>query len=334
MKQSCSMKIVLLDGDPALGSGPSGVGKVDAGAIGELGKLTVFDRTQAHEVVERARDAEIVLTNKVRLGATEFAQLPRLKMISVLATGVNVIDLTAASEHGVTVCNVPGYSTASTAQHAFALLLELTNRVGLHSSEVRQGGWSQSPAFAFFHTPLIELDGLTLGIVGFGEIGRRMAEIGKAFGMQVLAHTRSPKQADGVTFVSKQELLQSSDVVTLHCPLTDETKHWIDEDALSTMKPSALLLNVSRGPVVDEMALVAALERRQIAGAAVDVLDEEPAREDHPLCLSPFCLVTPHIAWASTTARERLLQLSAENIRAFAEGRPVNVVARPAVSPD
>lgn len=325
------MKIVLLDGDPALGSGPSDVGKVAASRIDELGELTVFDRTEAHEVVERARDAEIVLTNKVRLGATEFARLPHLKMVSVLATGVNVIDLDAAVKHGVTVCNVPGYSTASTAQHAFALLLELTNQVGLHGSEVRKGKWSQSPAFAFFRTPLIELDGLTLGIVGFGEIGRRMAEIGKAFGMQILAHTRSPKQAEGVTFVSKQELLKSSDVVTLHCPLTDETKHWIDRDALSIMKPSALLLNVSRGPVIDEMALVDALEQRQIAGAAVDVLDEEPAREAHPLCLSPLCLVTPHIAWASTKARERLLQLSAENISAFTAGRPVNVVARPEV---
>lgn len=326
------MKIVILDGDPALGSGPEAVGKIDAGALRDIGELTVFDRTGADEIVARAKDADIILTNKVKLDGDVFRLLPRLKLVSVLATGVNVVDLNAASKHGVTVCNIPGYSTASTAQHAFALLLELTNQVGLHSGEVTRGEWSRSPAFSFFRTPLLELEGLTLGIVGFGAIGRRVAEIGLAFGMKLQAHTRSVQQAHHVSFVSKNELLRTSDVITLHCPLNEDTRHWIDEAALAAMKPSALLLNVSRGPVIDESALLAALSRGQIKGAAIDVLDEEPARVGHPLCASPRCLVTPHIAWASTKARERLLELTAQNIRAFAAGEPVNVVASPGAS--
>jgi glycerate dehydrogenase len=325
------MKIVVLDGDPALGSGPSACGKIDASALFESGEVTIYDRTEPDQVIARAKDADVILTNKVALQAEHLTHLPKLKLISVLATGVNVVDLKSASEHGITVCNVPGYSTASTAQHTFALLLELSNRVGLHSAEVRTGAWSESPAFSYFRTPLTELEALTLGIVGFGAIGRRVASLGAAFGMKIVVHTRSQEQAEGVPFVSKSELLSSSDVVTLHCPLTDDTRHFIDKEALALMKKSAFLINVSRGPVVDEDALARALSLAEISGAAIDVLDQEPPPGEHRLCQSPNCLVTPHIAWASTAARKRLLEISIENIRAFLRGQPIHVVAAPKV---
>lgn len=321
------MKIVVLDGDPAFGSGPASCGELDWAALKSLGEVTVYSGTSPQQTLARAKGAEVLLTNKVVLGATEFAALPELKLVSVLATGVNVVDLESATEHGITVCNVPGYSTASTAQHAFALLLELSNHVGIHGQDVRAGGWENASAFSYFKQPLVELEGLTLGVVGFGAIGARIAQLGQAFGMRVIAHTRSEKKAPGVTFVSKDQLLDESDVVSLHCPLTEQTKHWIDSAALKRMKSSALLINVSRGPVVDEAALAEALQAGDIAGAGLDVLSQEPPAQGHALCAEPRCIITPHIAWASTAARARLLDASVQNIAAYASGTPQNVVA-------
>lgn len=326
------MNIVVLDADPAFGSlQPDGtrLAPVDDAPLRVHGELTVHQRTAPAEVLERAHEAEVILTNKVVLGEKEFASLPHLKLVSVLATGVNVIDVDAAKRHGVTVCNVPGYSTACTAQHAFALLLELCSRVGAHDDSVSDGNWSASPAFSYFRTPLLELDGLTLGIVGYGAIGQRMAQLGRAVGMNVLAHTRTERDLPDVTYVNRSELLSNSDIVSLHCPLTEETKHFINAESLAQMKPSSLLINVSRGPVVDEPALAAALEQGTIRGAATDVLSQEPPAADNPLVLSKKCIVTPHIAWASVAARRRLIEISAENVRLFLKGEPQYVVAKP-----
>jgi len=323
------MKIVILDADPAFGSAaaPSqSRGTVEISRLQRLGELTVHEGTLPEQVLERAKDADVLITNKVVLREDHFEKLPSLKLVTVLATGVNVVALDAAAARNITVCNVPGYSTASTAQHAIALLLELTNRVGLHEADVASGAWARSAAFSYFKTPLEELDGKTFGVVGFGAIGQRTASIARALGMHVLAHTRTRRDAFDVEFVEKKCLLERSDVVSLHCPLTEQTKHFIDAPALATMKKSALLINVSRGPVVDETALAAALQTRQIAGAATDVLSQEAPAADNALTNSPFCIVTPHVAWASQAARERLVHITAENIESFVQGTPQNVV--------
>lgn len=329
------MKIVVLDSDPAFGcdSAPAEArGTLDTAALSKLGDVVIHSRTRPEQVVERCQGAAAVLTNKVVLGRAEFSELPALKLISVLATGVNVVDLEAARSHGVTVCNVPGYSTMSTAQHALALLLELTNRVGLHSADVASGGWQRSETFAYFRTPLQELAGKVMGVVGYGAIGQRVIALAQALGMQVLVSSRTEHQVEGVLFVDKQTLLRQSDVVSLHCPLTDETKHFIDRAALSLMKPSALVINVARGPIVDEQALAEALLSGRIAGAAMDVLSTEPARSDCPLLREDVlatgrCIVTPHIAWATQAARTRLLGITTKNIEAFLKGTPQNVVS-------
>ncbi len=326
------MRIVVLDSDPAFGSSrspSSQSGALDYSLLKKLGSLQVYAQTTPEQLLNHAHDAEIVLSNKVLLGSNDFKKLPRLRMISVLATGVNSVDLTAAQLAGITVCNVPGYSTASTAQHALALLLELTNRVGLHERDVESGGWEGSPTFSYFKTPLLELEGLTLGIVGLGAIGTRMATICRALGMKVLATTRTKKDLDWVEFVDKEELLARADVVSLHCPLTEKTKHFIDAEALLLMKPTALLLNVARGPLVNEAELAKALRDGKIAGAATDVLASEPPGQNHVLVHSTQCIVTPHIAWATLQARRRLLRRSIENIVAYQEGSPQNVVGKP-----
>lgn len=329
------MKIVVLDSDPALGcdSAPEMArGRLDTAALDRLGTVELHSRTAPDEVVPRCRGAEVVLTNKVVLGRAEFERLPELRLVSVLATGVNVVDLDAARAGGVTVCNVPGYSTMSTAQHAFALLLELTNQVGLHARDVELGGWVNSEAFSYFRTPLRELSGRVMGVVGFGAIGKRVVAMAQSFGMQVMVHTRTERSVEGVLFVDKGTLLRQSDVVSLHCPLTEDTRHFIDEAALSQMKPDALVINVARGPVVDERALARALVAGRIGGVATDVLETEPARRDCPLLQKDVletgrCLVTPHLAWATFAARERLLSITAENIEAFQNGTPQNVVS-------
>jgi glycerate dehydrogenase len=297
-----------------------------------LGCCTIHDRTSPEQVLERARGHEVVLTNKVALRQNHIEALPQLRYIGVLATGTNVVDLKAADQKGIVVTNVPDYSTASVAQLTFALLLELALHVGAHSDGVRAGRWSTSKDFSYAEFPLIELEGLTLGIVGLGRIGRRVAVLGGAFGMNLLAHTRTPLaagQAPGVRRVDLDTLFQESDAVTLHCPLTEQTQGLVNARRLALMKTSAFLINTGRGPLVDERALARALESGTIAGAAVDVLSAEPPPSDHPLLHAPHCIVTPHLGWATTAARKRLMQVVVSNVRRFLEGMPENVV-RPA----
>lgn len=316
------MKIVVLDGYAA------NPGDLDWSPFAALGGLTVHDRTPADLTLARATGAQAVLTNKVQLGAGEMAALPDLRYIGVLATGYNVIDVAAARERGIIVTNVPAYSTASVAQHVFALLLELTRGVGCHAGLVRQGRWSASPDFSFWETPQVELAGLTFGIVGFGAIGQAVARIALAFGLRVLVHTRTPHPAawPDVAFVGVEELFTQADVVSLHCPLTEETRGMINASRLAAMKPTAYLLNTGRGPLIDEVALAGALQAGLIAGAGLDVLSQEPPPVDNPLLTAPNCVITPHIAWATKAARQRLLDVAVANLQAFAEGREQNRV--------
>ncbi len=293
-----------------------------------LGALSVFARSEPGQILERARGADILLTNKTPLSAETLRALPGLRGVCVLATGVNVVDVSAATALGVPVCNTPAYSTASTAQHAIALLLELTNRVGRHDRAVHEGAWVSSPDFSFTLAPLTELDGLTLGIVGFGAIGRRVAEIARALGMHVRASGTAAKSDDPpwLQRVELDELFSGADVVSLHCPLTEQTRGLVDAARLAKMKPSALLVNASRGPLVDESALADALARGVLAGAAVDVLSEEPPRADNPLLAAPRCVITPHNAWSTLAARRRAMRIAAGNVRGILSGSPQNVV--------
>jgi glycerate dehydrogenase len=274
--------------------------------------------------VPRAADADVVLTNKTVLGRAEIDALPELACIGVLATGTNVVDGVAARARGIPVCNVPEYGTANVAQATFALLLELANRVGHHAAAVRAGRWTACPDFCFWDGDLVELAGLTLGIVGHGRIGRAVAAIGRAFGMRVIAHRRGG--GDGREFVDLDTLFRASDVVSLHCPLTPETEGLVNAARLALMKPTAFLLNTARGGLVDEAALAAALDAGRIAGAGLDVLSVEPPPATNPLLAARNCVITPHIAWATRTARERLIAITADNLRAFAAGSPRNVV--------
>lgn len=315
------MKIVVLDGYTL------NPGDLSWDAFHAMGACTIYERTAPGDVLARAADAEVVLTNKTVLSADILGALPKLRYVGVLATGYNVVDVAAARAQGITVTNVPGYGTRSVAQHTMALLLELSNHVGLHAPQVAQGRWSAAQDFCYWDRPLRELDGLTLGIVGYGTIGRCVAEMARAFGMQVLASSRTRREPEaGVRWISLDELLGSSDVVSLHCPLTDETRSIINARSLALMKPTAFLINTSRGPLIDEPALAAALRAGQIAGAALDVLSAEPPPCEHPLLSAPGCLITPHQAWASGAARTRLLAAAAENLRAFLAGKPVHVI--------
>jgi glycerate dehydrogenase len=301
-------------------------GDLDWRGFEAIGDVTVHDRTPLEATVERAAGAQIVLTNKSVLSAASVEGLPELRYIGVLATGYNVVDLAAAKARGIVVANVPGYGTASVAQHVFALLLELTQRTGHHAQAVREGRWSGNPDFCFWEFPLVELAGRTLGIVGYGAIGRAVAEIGRAFGMKVIASTRTARTAEGIEFVSVDDVFRRADVVTLHCPLTPETQGLVHAARLAEMKRDAFLINTGRGPLVVERDLAAALESGQIAGAGLDVLSVEPPPADHPLLRARNCLVTPHIAWATRAARARLMEIAVENARAFLAGAPVNVV--------
>lgn len=321
------MKIVVLDGYTL------NPGDLNWQTLEALGDCTFYERTPRELVLERAAGAEILLTNKVVLGAEHLAQLPRLRYIGVLATGYNVVDIEAARQRGVTVTNVPAYSTASVAQMVFALLLELTQQVGHHARLVREGRWTASPDFCFWERPLVELEGLTLGIVGFGAIGRRVARLARAFGMEVLVHTAHPEKyretAEGrqVRFVGLDELFRASDAVSLHCPLTEETRALVDARRLGLMKSTAFLLNTGRGALVDEAALAVALDSGRIAGAGLDVLSVEPPPAGNPLLQAANCCVTPHIAWATQAARQRLMATAVENVRAFLAGQRQNVVS-------
>jgi glycerate dehydrogenase len=314
------MNIVVLD---AFTLNP---GDLSWDALQDLGPCTIYDRTPPEQVASRATDAEIVLTNKALLPRAVIEQLPKLRYIGVLATGTNVVELAAAREGGIVVTNVPAYSTPSVAQTVFALLLELTHRVGHHAQAVRDGKWTRSPDFCYWDFPLVELDGLTMGIVGFGRIGAVVAGIAHAFGMKVLAHSSAPKPApDFVRFVDLETLFRQSDVVSLHCPLTPQTQNLVNTQRLGWMKPAALLINTGRGPLVDERALADALNSGRIAGAGLDVLSVEPPPADNPLLKAKNCVVTPHLGWGTLASRRRLMHVAVENVRAFLAGQPRNV---------
>ena len=294
-----------------------------------LGEFVKYDRTPKELVVQRAADAEIVLVNKVRMTAEIIAQLPKLKYIGVLATGYDVVDVQAARTAGVTVTNVPAYSTDSVAQLVFAFILEHCQKVALYSQEVHKGAWQASPDFTFTIAPTTELAGKTLGVIGLGRIGMKVAEIGHAFGMNIVGYRRNPPPALPSWLAIKpiETIFKTADFLTCHCPLTPETRSLIDAKHLSLMRKSAFLVNTSRGPVVDELALADALNAGQIAGAAVDVLAQEPPSNSSPLLTAKNCLITPHLAWATKEARIRLNQVALENVKAFLAGAPVNVVS-------
>jgi glycerate dehydrogenase len=297
-----------------------------------LGNCSVYDRTPPAEIVAEAADAELVLTNKAVLDRRGIEALPKLNYIGVMATGYNVVDLDAARECGITVTNVPIYGTASVAQMVFAHILDFTQRVGDHSKAVHAGRWSSASDFCFWDSPQVELAGLTMGVVGFGRIGRATAKLAAAFGMEVLVSRRpttKPGQDDMPDYarlVDLDTLFRDSDIVSLHCPLTPETAGMVDASRLAQMKSTALLINTSRGPLIDEMALAAALERGVIAAAGLDVLSAEPPPIDHPLLGVSQCVITPHIAWATRSARRRLLDTAVDNVAAFLAGQPQNVV--------
>ena len=289
--------------------------------------LTVYDRTPPGQVLERCEGTDIVLVNKTVLDAAAINALPRLRYIGVLATGYNVVDISAAHARGIAVTNVPAYSTSSVAQQVFAFLLSFTNEVDLHAAGVRDGRWTRSADFCYWDSPLTELDGLVLGVVGYGRIGRRVAQIARAFGMRVLVSTRTPRpDEDGITFVSLDDLFRLSDVITLHCPLTAETEHLVNARRLALVKPTAILINTGRGPLVDEQALADALNADRIRGAGLDVLSREPPQADNPLLSARNCRITPHVSWATFAARTRLMDVATGNVAAFLDGTPRNLV--------
>ena len=316
------MKIVVLDGHTL------NPGDLDWAALQALGECTIVPRTSPADTVPVATGAEILISNKVILGREQIAALPGLRYIGVTATGYNNVDITAAREHGVVVTNVPAYSTRSVAQHVFALLLEFTHHTGAHSDGVRSGRWAGAPDWSYCDHPLLELDGLTLGIVGFGRIGAAVAAIGAAMGMRILATPpRSRALPPGITAASIDEVFRQSDVLTLHCPLTPETRGLVNAARLESMKPTAFLINTARGPLIDEAALAQALDAGRIAGAGLDVLSTEPPAADNPLLTARNCIVTPHLAWATRAARSRLMAVTVDNVRAFLKGAPQNVVS-------
>ena len=295
-----------------------------------LASLTVYDRTPDDQVIERAAGADILVVNKTPVRAAALERLAgRLRHIAVVATGYDIVDVQAARRLGISVSNVPEYGTASVAQLVFALLLELCHRVGDHDRSVKAGDWSSCPDFCYWKQPLVELDGLRLGIVGFGRIGRRVGEIAHAFGMSVSAFDAKPGPPPDYTpfaYLQLDDIFRRSDVVSLHCPLTSSTMRLVDSDRLRLMKSSAFLVNTSRGKLIDQADLADALARGRLAGAALDVVWDEPIFPDNPLLQAPNCLITPHMAWATLAARRRLMTTTAENIAAFVAGRPIHVV--------
>ena len=315
-------KIVVLDG---FAMNP---GDLDWAPLAALGELTVYDRTPPELVVPRGQGAEILLTNKTVIDASAIAQLPELRFISVLATGFNIVDTAAAAQAGVRVSNVPAYSSDSVAQLVFAYLLAWSSQVAAHSASVHAGEWTASPDFSYTLAPIRELAGKTLGIIGFGRIGRTVARIAHGFGMRVLAvpHRADAAPEEGAEIVSLETMLREADFVTLHCPLTEETRGLVDAGFLARMKPGARLVNTARGPLVDGNALADALKSGRLAGAAADVLATEPPPPDDPLLSAPNMMLTPHLAWASVEARHRLLAVTVENVAGFLAGKPIHLV--------
>lgn len=290
-----------------------------------LGSVTYYDRTSEAEIEERCKNASVIVTNKTPVRKAIIESAKALKIIAVTATGYNIVDLDAAHRHGVIVCNVPGYGTDSVAQHTFALILELTNHVGKNAQSVQQGDWSRSPDFCYSRLPLVELSGKVLGIVGYGRIGQKVAEIGMAFGMQVIYHSPSRKFSDPGC-ASIEEIFSRSDVVSLHCPLTTENAGFVNEGLLTLMKPTAYLINTSRGQLINENDLALVLKQKQIAGAALDVLSQEPPSNTNPLINLANCVITPHNAWLSVEARRRIMETAFDNVSKALNGTPQNVV--------
>lgn len=315
------MKITILDGH-ALNPGD-----VSWDIFKKFGDLTIYDRTSDSQIIERIGDSEIVFLNKVNITEAIFSACPNLKYIGVLATGYNVIDTEAAKRHNVIVTNIPAYSTDAVAQHVFAFILHFTNQVSLHNASVKDGGWVKSPDFCYWISPLMELKGKTLGIFGYGSIGSKVAEIAKAFGLNIIccSRTQKPDMPEMVTF---EELLKKSDFISLHAPLTDKTKNIINKESLSLMKPSAYLINTARGGFIVEQDLANALNNNKIAGYAADVVLSEPMSADSPLLTAKNCIITPHIAWAPLETRQRLLKIAEENLKAWLSGKPINVVSK------
>lgn len=317
------MKIVVLDGYTL------NPGDLSWEELSKMGELIVYERTSLAEIVERVKDAEIVFTNKVPISKETIAQLDILQYIGVQATGYNIIDTEAAKQKNIIVSNVPGYSTDSVAQLCFALLLELTHHVQKHSDAVSDGKWARSADFCFWDYPLIELAGKSMGIIGFGTIGQKVADIATAFGMNIIAQSRTKTDQSArknFKWAELDELLKEADAISIHCPLTPETKGMINEKSLSIMKKSSFLINTSRGPIINDEDLANALNKGVIAGAGIDVLSTEPPKADNPLFTAKNCLITPHIAWATKEARSRLMNTTISNLQAFLNGKPVNVV--------
>jgi glycerate dehydrogenase len=317
------MRITVLDGHTL------NPGDLSWAEIEKLGEVTVHDRTHGQDIVKRGGQAQILLTNKVRLTAETLAMLPQLRFISVLATGYDVVDIAAAAARGIPVSNAPGYGVEAVAQHTMALLLELCRKTARHDTLVKQGAWSQAPDWCFWEGTQQQLTGKTMGIVGFGNSGRRVAVLADAFGMDVIAYAPRPKEAPALRnfrFAPLEELTAQADVISLHCPLTADNRHLINAQRIASMKDGALLLNTARGPLVDETALAQALVSGKLGGAGLDVLETEPPLPDNPLFRAPNCLITPHIAWATQTARQSLVSITARNIEMFKHGTPQNVV--------
>nr|WP_320038944.1 D-2-hydroxyacid dehydrogenase [uncultured Bacteroides sp.] len=318
------MKIVVLDG---YGMNP---GDLSWDELKALGDCTIYDRTSAADVVARSKDADVILTNKVEINAEVIAALPELKYIGVTATGYNVVDVEAAKERGIVVTNTPAYSTISVAQMAFAHILNITQNVAHHSNEVKNGRWTNSEDFCFWDTPLTELSGLKLGIVGLGRTGMATARVAFGFGMSVCAYTsKSQLQLPPeIKMMTKDEIFTECDIISLHCPLTEETRELVDAKRLASMKPTAILINTGRGSLINEQDLADALNKGVICAAGLDVLSSEPPCADNPLLTAKNCFITPHIAWATKASRVRLMSIVVENIKAYSAGKPVNNVAK------
>lgn len=318
------MKIVVLDGYAA------NPGDLSWEELKTLGECHIYDRTAPEEVLERANGAEIILTNKTVIDARHMSALPELKYIGVLATGYNIVDVEAAKEHGIVVTNIPAYSTASVAQMVFAHILNIAQQVQHYTDEIRNGQWSRSTDFCYWDTPLIELRGKKIGIVGLGHTGYTTARIAIGFGMEVYAYTSKShfQLPPEIKKMELDELFSSCDIVSLHCPLTATTREMVNAERLKKMKPTAILINTGRGPLINEQDLADALNNGLIFAAGLDVMAQEPPRADNPLLTARNCYITPHIAWASTAARERLMQIMMENVKAYISGKPINNVAK------
>jgi len=316
------MKIVVLEGNAV------NPGDLSWDCLKEFGQVTIYSRTAYEDAATRIADAEIVLINKVPVTAELLDKCPSVRLICVLATGYNVVDCEAAKKRGVIVCNVPAYGTNAVAQFTFSLLLELCNQVGHHNRLVHDGVWTSCPDFCFWDTPQMELAGKTLGIIGFGQIGRAVGKIANAFGIKVLAYSRT-RHAEGeqiAQYVDLDTLLSESDIISLHCPLTPETQGIINAKTIAKMKDGAIVLNTARGPLIDEAALTSALKSGKLRGAAMDVVSAEPIHADNPLLSAPNCIITPHMAWAPLEARQRIIDITVQSIRAYLAGTPVNAV--------